>query len=161
MANEIEVHLCRVEDIDKTLKQLWLALALEMFEVEHYTMPSEANADRWANFVRESLTGGKSFLLVAKSEGKVVGFAYATIFRDYPLDVAELIGAINDVYVLPEFRGKSIGKKLMIECMNKMQAEDVKAVRLIVLSENGSAVKLYQRLGFRIFRYGMIKPLKH
>jgi len=57
---------------------------------------------------------------------------------------------INDIYVLPEFRGKGIGKKLTVECLNKMKASGMNATSLTVLTENKTAMKFYERLGFRI-----------
>jgi ribosomal protein S18 acetylase RimI-like enzyme len=107
------------------------------------------------------LTERRNFLLVAESKNIPVGFAYASVFRGHPFEATELAGAINGVYVLPECRGKGIGKKLIVECLTKMQTEGVSSVRLTVLSGNETAVRLYEELGFKVFRYGMIKPFKH
>ncbi|MEM2102130.1 MAG: GNAT family N-acetyltransferase [Candidatus Bathyarchaeia archaeon] len=156
----IRIYEYKAEDVDDTVKQLWLSLAREMFEIEHFTLPSEANADKWIKFIRDSLAEKKSFLFVAKSRYKPIGFAYGSVFREYPLEVSEFIGTINDVYVLPEFRGKGIGKKLVVRCLNRLKTEGVKAVRLMVLTENEVAVKLYEKLGFKIYRYGMIKAFR-
>jgi len=157
MPKEIEISECRTEDVGDPIKELWLGLAHEMFEIEHFTIPSEANANRWVEFVREGLVSGRNFLSVAKSGREPVGYAFASVSRDFPLEVAEFVGSINDVYVLPEFRGKGIGKRLVIKCIEKMKAKGVTAARLAVLTENTTAVKLYEKLGFRIYRYGMLK----
>jgi len=159
MAEEIEIYECDVEDVDDSLKELWLGLAREMFEIERLIVPSEANGDKWVEFVREGLASGRNFLLVAKSGGMVVGFALASIFRDYPLEISKTIGVIDDVYVLPEFRGRGIGKKLAVECLNRMKAAGVTAVTLQVLTENKTATRLYEKLGFKTYRYGMIKQI--
>jgi len=161
VTDSVEIYECCPEDVDNSLRALWLGLASEMFEIEHYTVPSEANGDRWVKFVREGLTSGKNFLLAAKDKNKLVGFAYASLFRDFPLEVTGTIGVINDVYVLPELRGRGIGRKLVERCLSKMKAEGVDAVRLTVLTENKAVVELYEKLGFKICRYGMLKPFKH
>jgi len=67
---------------------------------------------------------------------------------------------IDDVYVLPEFRGKGIGKKLAVGCLNRMKAAGAKAVTLQVLTGNKVAIKLYEKLGFKTYRYGMLKQIK-
>jgi len=159
MIDEIKIYECEVENVGDSVKELWVALAHEMFDIEHFTLPSEANGDRWVKFVRESLANGSNFLLVAKSGNRLVGFAFASVRRDYPLDVAEFAGSIDDVYVLPEFRGSGIGKRLVVECLKKMKAQGMDSVRLTVLTENKIAIKLYERLGFRIYRYEMITRL--
>ena len=158
MAKEIEIYDCEVGDVDDSVKELWLCLAREMFEIERLIVPSQANGDRWVEFVREGLANGRNFLLVAKSDSRIVGFACASIFRQN-LEVTQIVGTIEDVYVLPEFRGKGIGKKLAAECLTKMKASSVKVVRLQVLAENKAAIKLYEKLGFKVNRYGMIKQI--
>ena len=123
----------------------------------YYTLPSQANSDVWIKFVRDSVGRGRSFLFGAKTQGKLVGFILASYIRDSPFEVAENIGAINDLYVLPEHRGKGMGEKLIIECLEKLKTEGVQSVRVQVLSENATAIGLYEKLGFKICRHGMIK----
>jgi len=161
MSEKTEVYEWKAKDVDDAVKQLWLALAREMFEIEHFILPSEANANKWLEFVREGLASGKNLLFVAKSKDKIVGFALAGVPREPSLDVAEFVGSLNDVYVLPEFRRKGIGKKLSNHCLKKMKDMGVKTVRLTVLSENKAAVRLYEQLGFKVYRYGMLKPFEH
>ena len=161
MANEIEIYECRVEDVDDSVKELWLGLVHEMFELEVFIVPSESNGDRWVRFVREGLASGRNFLLIARNRNRLVGFASASVPHDYPLEVSEFVGVIDDVYVLPKFRGRGIGKRLVVESLKKMKDKSVNAVRLIVLKENKTAIKLYEKLGFRIYRYGMTKSLEH
>jgi len=161
MTDEIEIYECRVKDIDDSVKELWLGLVREMFEIEGFIVPSESNGGRWVRFVREGLASGRNFLLVAKNRNRLVGFACASVPHDYPLDVSEFVGLIDDVYVLPEFRGRGIGKRLVVESLKKMKDKGVNTVRLTVLTENKTAIKLYEQLGFRIYRYGMTKSLEH
>ena len=158
MAEGIEIYECEFEDVDSSVKELWLGLSREMFEIERLILPSEANGDKWVEFVCEGLASGRNFLLVAKNGSRLVGFAYAGIFPEH-FQVSNLVGRIDDVYVLPEFRGKGIGKKLVVQCLNKMNAVGVKAVRLQVLTENKVAIRLYEKLGFKTNRYGMIKQI--
>ena len=157
MAKGIEIYGCEAEDVDDSVKGLWMGLAREMFEIERLIVPSEANGDKWVEFVREGLASRRNFLLVAKSRSRPVGFALAGYSRDHPFEVSKLVGWIDDVYVLPKFRHRGIGKKLVVECLNKMKAAGVEAVTLQVLTENKAAIKLYEKLGFKTYRYGMIK----
>lgn len=158
----MSVEICEygAEDVDDALKELWLGLAREMFKIEHFVLPLEANAGKWVSFVRESLAKKTSFLIVAKFGKKPIGFALSTVYREYPLRVSKRAGIINDVYVLPKFRGKGIGKKLIVQTLNKLRSEGVKVVRLTVLMENRAAMKLYEKLGFKIYQYGMMKVFR-
>lgn len=158
MAEGIEIYGCGVEDVNDSVKELWLGLAREMFEIERLIVPSQANGNKWAKFVCEGLASGRNFLLVAKSGSKLVGFVYAGIFPEH-FEVSRLVGVIDDVYVMPEFRGRGIGKKLIVECLNKMKGAGAKVVRLQVLTENKVAIKLYEKFGFKTHRYGMMKQI--
>jgi ribosomal protein S18 acetylase RimI-like enzyme len=143
------------------LKELWLALAREMFEIDHFILPFEANGERWIKFVREGLASGSDFLPVAKNGSMLIGFAYASLFRSYPMNITDFVGVINDVYVLPEFRRRGMGERLAIECIKKLEAEGVGIVRLSVLVENKAAIKLYEKLQFIVRAYALTKTLKH
>lgn len=56
---------------------------------------------------------------------------------------------IRDVYVLPEYRGLGIGKKLMIEIMDHLKN---KQIILYVDPKNEVAINLYKKLGFKLIK---------
>lgn len=107
------------------------------------------------------MASGKNCLLVARNGSRLVGFAYTSLSRSYPLDVAEFVGLINDIYVLPEYRGRGIGERLVVKCIKKLKAEGVDIARISVLAENKAAIRLYEKLDFGIYAYTMTKALKH
>jgi ribosomal protein S18 acetylase RimI-like enzyme len=45
----------------------------------------------------------------------------------------------------------------MVECLDRLKARGVNTIRLTVPAGDVVVVKLYEKLGFRIYRYGMIK----
>jgi len=69
-------------------------------------------------------------------------------------------GTIWGMYVLPEFRGRGLGKKLMIAAINRAsQIAGVEALTLNVVTTNEAARHLYLSLGFTTFGtdYGALK----
>ncbi|MBB6733852.1 GNAT family N-acetyltransferase [Cohnella zeiphila] len=52
-----------------------------------------------------------------------------------------------DISLLPSFRGRGIGGEL-IERLQEEAAESGRFIKLHVLKENASAIRLYERLGF-------------
>jgi ribosomal protein S18 acetylase RimI-like enzyme len=157
--SRITICECQGKDLDESLRRLWINLAREMFEIEPITIPPEANSNKWFNFVKDGLDKRRTLLLIAKAEEKTVGFVSATLPREQTLEVAESFSIINDLYVLPEFRRKGIGKKLLEECMNRIRAEGFKVVRLSVLPKDENAMRLYQKFGFTTFLYSMARRL--
>jgi ribosomal protein S18 acetylase RimI-like enzyme len=152
---EITIHECQVKDLDDSLKDLWRNLAQEMFQIERITVPSEGNSNKWYDFVKDGISKRRNLLLVAKTEKRTVGIVQATLPRETALEVQEPFAIINDLYVLPEFRGKGIGKKLLERCLSRIRTERFKAARIYVLQGDEDAIKLYKKLGFRVFMHSM------
>lgn len=147
---------CQSEEVDDTLRQLWMS---SVREGSISILPSQENSEKWAKFAKESLAKGKSLLLIAKTENITHGYLLANISAEYLFDVSERFCVISDLFVLPEFRRKGIGRKLVLECLERIKEKGFTSVRLNVLPENEAATKLYGKLGFRIFMYGMIIDL--
>ena len=55
------------------------------------------------------------------------------------------------IWIIPEFRGRGFGKDAMQQLLTKASNEfNLRQIRLLVRSDNTSAVGLYERLGFKI-----------
>ena len=79
---------------------------------------------------------------VAKLDGRVVGFAAWG-----PAGDAIGAGELYALYVLRDFQGRQIGRRLMALCL-----EDLRRCRQIflwVFRENEQAIRFYERSGFR------------
>ena len=82
-------------------------------------------------------------LLVAKDSGCVIGFVgYGDRGEEAPG-----IGEIFALYVLPEYYGKGVGRRLMEAGLD--QLKNYPQVCLWVLKENRRAIRFYQKCGFR------------
>ena len=51
---------------------------------------------------------------------------------------------LDDLYVLPTFRGKGIGTEILSYCISQMNTP----IFLYVFRKNTGAIKLYERMGF-------------
>ena len=75
----------------------------------------------------------------------------ATLVRESKLKLKHK-ASIFAVYVSPKKRGLGIGKRLMVEAINKArELKGVEQLTLTVVSTNASAKGLYSSLGFEIF----------
>ena len=68
------------------------------------------------------------------------------------LKLADDVGAIQNVAVLPEYRRRGIGQTLVLAALQGFQSVGIKRVTLEVTTDNTSAVNLYQRIGFTTYR---------
>ena len=63
-------------------------------------------------------------------------------------------GIIWGMFVLPNYRGRGIGKELMREAIVRAgEMEKIEQLNLCVVSENVAAKNLYLSLGFQVFGY--------
>jgi L-amino acid N-acyltransferase len=92
---------------------------------------------------REKLASGHPFLVV-EVEGAVVGFAYASQFRDRP---AYHRTVETSVYLHRDARGRRVGTALYAALLDLLAARFHTALALIALP-NDVSVRLHERAGF-------------
>ncbi len=87
-----------------------------------------------------------SHLLVARANGKVVGFVAFGASRDegVPNDRAEIWA----IYVEAASWSTGAGRQLWLEALQRIVAEGYKSVSLWVIAGNERAVRFYERAGF-------------
>ena len=99
--------------------------------------------DRIQSFVRESVeTDAAQF--VALDRARVVG--WCDIFPAWAHAIQHC-GALG-MGVLSEYRGRGIGRRLLVACIAKAKAKGITRVELEVRADNEPAIRLYERVGF-------------
>jgi GNAT superfamily N-acetyltransferase len=86
--------------------------------------------------------------------GVCVGFLGYSTFQAMPLL------NIHDVAVLPEHRGRGVGRALLAAAEQTAGAAGCCKLTLEVQDDNPPARRLYERLGFRDVRYGGSGPTR-
>jgi ribosomal protein S18 acetylase RimI-like enzyme len=96
----------------------------------------------------------KGFYVVAESDGNIVGGLMITFeWSDWRNN---WFWWIQSVYILPDFRGQGIYRKLYEFVMDKAEQKgDVCGFRLYVERENTRAQKVYEKLGMESSHYFM------
>jgi RimJ/RimL family protein N-acetyltransferase len=51
--------------------------------------------------------------------------------------------------LLPDYRGRGIGTRLLSACLNRTQTTALEKIELQVFADNAAAIALYQKLGFQ------------
>jgi [ribosomal protein S18]-alanine N-acetyltransferase len=91
--------------------------------------------------------------IVAEANQKVVGYIMCKIefgFSNFRKLGFVKKGHVVSIAVLREYRGKGIGKSLMLEAINGLATRKTDEIYLEVRVSNELAVKMYQDLGFLI-----------
>lgn len=106
--------------------------------VMQYEDPSQVDIPRALNWCRRKIETHIAEYTRVACGGETVGY-----YRFSPEgDGMEL----DDVYVLPPFRGRGIGSGILTKCCRETE----KAITLCIFRENTGAIALYTRFGFTV-----------
>ncbi len=79
--------------------------------------------------------------------GKIAG--YAIVFETYSSFLAKPTLYLEDLFILPELRGKGLGKKLFLHCLAEAKRRKCGRMEWVVLDWNTPAIEFYDHLGAR------------
>jgi RimJ/RimL family protein N-acetyltransferase len=95
--------------------------------------------------VRENIHS-KSAYYVAVVSGQVIGWC---LIVQNPREVFSHCGTLG-MGVVKDFRGKGIGSSLIKAALSKAKANGMERVELEVFDNNTTAIKLYEKIGFKM-----------
>ncbi len=87
-----------------------------------------------------------SWVAVSNETGRLCGLSLASM-------VAEKTGHITQICVSPSWKDKGLGYELMRQSIAALAQSGAKRVSLTVTTANENAVRLYERIGFRVRRH--------
>ena len=90
---------------------------------------------------------GRGILLVARKESKIVGIAAVSFV--WTLEHGGQSAWLDELYILPEYRGQGIGRSLMRQVIGQAQEMGCLAIDLEVDADHRSAERLYEQERFR------------
>ncbi|MCA1020965.1 GNAT family N-acetyltransferase [Halobacillus litoralis] len=96
-------------------------------------------------FVQPVLDEGGTYIIAENEQGQLLGWLLSGEKSD--TFSGETFGFIYELFVLPEFRGREIGRALMEEGISRLQ-QQYREIRLSVYAGN-DASNLYESLGFQ------------
>jgi ribosomal protein S18 acetylase RimI-like enzyme len=94
------------------------------------------------SFFLDSPTWAGTTIAAFDPQGQLVGSALA-----YP-DEEKRWGIVDDVFVLPEWRGRGIAKRLVGEGIKCLREQGLEEARLDVVQSNAPAISLYRSMGY-------------
>jgi ribosomal protein S18 acetylase RimI-like enzyme len=99
--------------------------------------------------IQELISDKATEILVVESNNEIIGSGYAQIRSAKPYEKHEVFGYLGFMFVNPEFRGQGISGLLLTALKKWILSQGITEVRLQVYDENESAVKAYEKAGFK------------
>ena len=139
-----------IEDFEvyNDLREMSLEVGREMF----VSTNDEERNNRKSKFTSR-VQDDFSFIMGAFEGNTLIGIV--TFVRENRIKIKHK-GGIYGMFVNPNYQGKGIGSKLLSLTLEKtFEMEGLRQINLGVMSTNLSAIKLYEKMGFK--PYGMEK----
>ena len=99
--------------------------------------------------ISEFIRSNRSELFVATMNNEIVGSGYGQIKQNKDYFAQKEYGYVGFMFVKEEHRGKGISKLILNEIFNWFKSKNIKETRLTVYEENPSAIKAYEKIGFK------------
>ncbi len=140
------------------LEPLWVSVHHRHAEAMPELAPYVSDAQTWAvrgALYAELLAKPDTVLLLAEVDGRLIGYGLAHVMAVGDTWLPDTwatgarIGEIESLAVLPEYRGRGVGTRLLDALEHELDNDGVRDLVLGVLPGNAAAIRLYERRGYR------------
>ncbi len=137
--------------------ELWSSLMAEQHEIDPTFCVSADAAERWLNDFREWVEAPDvRRIVVAESDGDLVGFASCQLWWPPPVYKQVLEVYLDELYVIPTYRRQGIGSQLLTDVADWARDKEAARIRLGTLAANKDAVEFWKKKGATDFLVAMI-----
>jgi ribosomal protein S18 acetylase RimI-like enzyme len=123
-------------------------------------IPATPQTERgYGSFLGSQVGGDKVIVLVAEEGGEVIGYTYAGIEGMDYMALRGPAGALYDIVVAPDRRGRGVGRQLLDETLAELRRRGAPRVVLSTAEQNDAAQRLFEHAGFRRTMIEMTREL--
>ncbi|MBN1500169.1 MAG: GNAT family N-acetyltransferase [Spirochaetes bacterium] len=107
---------------------------------------SSIDDDRNRIFFSQFDESGNDGCLFLYRDDKGNPAAFATVYFTFVSSIPARVGVMNDLYTLPQYRGKGIGRDLINHCLQFALSKGAVRLQWLTAEDNEPAQKLYDSL---------------
>jgi ribosomal protein S18 acetylase RimI-like enzyme len=141
--NEIKIRKAFIDDLEQLL-----IFEQDLIKTERPFDPAVKPDPVNYYDLKAMLTDPQIEMVVGELNNKVIASGYARIDKSKSYLKHSHHAYLGFMYVLPEYRGKGINKKIMDVLKDWAAAQHITEFRLEVYYDNASAIKAYEKVGF-------------
>jgi GNAT superfamily N-acetyltransferase len=109
--------------------------------------------------LKKAYDEGKDGMFIWEIDGKVVGWSWLKIHENEFFKEGAF-GELNEIYVIPKWRRKGVGKVLMVHAHTWFKEKGVNTIRVEALASNKAALVFYRKYGFKPWYISLQKTLQ-
>jgi ribosomal protein S18 acetylase RimI-like enzyme len=129
------------------------------FDAQRFIAPRKRTPEDYARFLGTQLKEPEAAVLVAETQGVVIGYAYVAVEGWDYMALRGPAGALHDVIVDPAHRGQGVGTMLLEAALAFLKSRGAPRVVLSTAEQNEGAQRLFARAGFRRTMVEMTREL--
>lgn len=133
------------------------------FDRESGWDPPKGYLEEWSKALEGIYRQDPNLVKLALVNGEIVGYCISVkrlhSYDGVVMDVTWKNAYIWETYVVDEYRGRGVGTALTTEAISYLTSIGVEKVSLIVNSWNKEARKFYEKLGFDLWGYLLLKRI--
>lgn len=130
------------------------------FDSKRFLPATPETASGYGNYLGSQMRKADVAVLVAESDGAVIGYAYAGAEGFDYMALRGPAGAIYDVVVDPAHRRNGAGRALLRAALEFLKQRECPRVVLSTATQNTAAQRLFESAGFRPTMLEMTKELE-
>ena len=123
-----------------------ISLIAPLFDAYRIFYKQSSDLSGAVSFLRRRIDAEESILFLAMNKNSPIGFTQ--LYTTFSSVSMESLYILNDLYVIPSYRGKGIGEALLNKAKEQCVLMHYKGIGLETSSEN-PAQNLYERLGWK------------
>ncbi|MCD9855265.1 GNAT family N-acetyltransferase [Epilithonimonas sp. JDS] len=116
----------------------------DFYAIDFYPFDEKLTVENFQKFINEGKYGDCFKILL---EGEIAG--YIILVKYFSFEFGGEIFFLDELFVKPEFQGKSLGKKALEFVKNYSVENNFKVVLLEIENHNDKAKRLYEHYGFQ------------
>lgn len=157
--DKLIVDLISDDDLAKVAELSYMVGKLHDEKMPKYF--NQTSQEEHLRIIEEMSRDENNYILVARIEDKVVGFACLGIINNEQKGYkVKRVGYIYNLGVDEEFRRTGVGRKLVESAIDYFKTNECEAVDLNVFWFNSEALEFYKKLGFEVLDVNLRKGLK-
>lgn len=147
---------------DEEIKDLLVQLQQYLADIdkESYNIVGDEYKEKYFEKTMEDVKRCNGKILLFKDNEKIVGLIIGIVNNDETIRYdfkAPKRGRITELVVDKDFRGKGIGKELLLKMKKHLKSNGCEKIMIAVFGYNESAIKFYKENGFHIRMLDMIE----
>ena len=129
------------------------------FDPKRFIAPGPGTAQGYGSYLARQLAEPNVVVLVAESNGRVIGYSYAGVEGLDYMSLRGPAGVLYDIVVDPAYRGRGVGRTLLEATLRELAARGAPRAVLSTAERNAPAQRLFERAGFRRTMIEMTREL--